>query len=246
MSIRVVVYEDNNIISKYIKPAKERVQLDYTPSPTINKFMKSNHHFRILIGPLAGGKTTGAAVELFRRACQTPADSEGVRKSRVFVLSKGFRESTLLSIQNLFPESLWNWNDRDSCLTFKFNDVESIWYFSEYVNMRGEYTWGWIENARDWSTESILDLYARVGRYPRAVENWGLILTTLPPPAWGGVMEFRHMLAHTPADIFVQPSALSAEAENVENLTPEYYQIISAGRSEQWKDEYLRQQGFLV
>jgi len=47
--------------------------LDYIPPPTVQRFLESDTLYRVILGPLGPGKTSGLAQDWFIRACeQTP------------------------------------------------------------------------------------------------------------------------------------------------------------------------------
>jgi hypothetical protein len=56
--------------------------INYTPPPTLAKFMRSQSFGRIAAGPVGSGKTTACILELFRRACEQIPAEDGLRYTR--------------------------------------------------------------------------------------------------------------------------------------------------------------------
>lgn len=57
----------------------------YAPEPTIMRFLESKAPVKLLAGPVGGGKTVGAVMDLYFRALSVPADKDGLRKSRIMI-----------------------------------------------------------------------------------------------------------------------------------------------------------------
>lgn len=137
--------------------------------------------------------------------------------------------------------------------------------------LSAEYTGGWVNEAREipWSIINALD--GRIGRFPPVRETgpyWhGMWLDTNPPDSdseWYAFFEedkwrkdFARLVqeGHLPADsdpeeyaqLFKQPSGLSAKAENLPNLTPAYYGKLAIGKSDEWVKVYVHgQYGFVL
>jgi len=113
-----------------------------------------------------------------------------------------------------------------------------------------ELTAGWVEEAREINEEVFSGFTGRVNRYPTAK---AMVPATYPGVTFStnqpAVGTFWHgMIAEPPegVEVFIQPPALlddgsiNPEAENLENLAPDYYANLSAGKSEEWIDVYLK------
>lgn len=94
------------------------------------------------------------------------------------------------------------------------------------------------EEARELPKEIIVGLLSRCGRYPSAKDGgptwYGGILTTNPPSVDHWIYETFEQEKPEGWEIFKQPSGLSPEAENRENLPPSYYEDMLAGADEEW------------
>ena len=131
-------------------------------------------------------------------------------------------------------------------------------------------TGAWINEAREVIKAVLDGLTGRVGRYPPASEGgWsGIIMDTNSPDTdhWWYVLAEKDRSSRQNRELFdsienaetelrkigvlasdqplfeffAQPSGLSPEAENVQNLPTGYYQRMSAGKSVQWIKIYVQ------
>lgn len=235
--------------------------LKYTPSKTCAAFMRSEHKMRALMGPVGGGKTTAAIVELLRQAITMTPGADGIRRSRMLVVrntKQQLKDTTLSSVIGLLPVEIFKWREQDFKMVFKFNDVESEWLFRSLDSPEDvqrvlslETSMIWVEEAREIPVPLLSDLEGRTGRYPSQAEGFryrsGIIYTTNPPE-----IDSDHfkLLEHLPqeednlnsiidVDVFKQPSGMSDEAENKENLRPGYYEELAKGKRQDWIDVYV-------
>lgn len=134
-----------------------------------------------------------------------------------------------------------------------------------------ELTGAWVNEAREVPWAIIEALQGRVGRYPAIRDGgptWsGIWLDTNPPDSdswWYRLFAERTWLKDFPklieggvlprgskpkdyAEEFSQPSGLSAQAENLANLTPGYYVKLSIGKSDEWNRIYVHgEYGYLI
>ena len=63
-------------------PVKNDATLNYTATFTGARFHSSPAFMRVLLGPVGSGKSSATWLELFRRACETDPDANGVRAAR--------------------------------------------------------------------------------------------------------------------------------------------------------------------
>lgn len=235
--------------------------INYTPSKTVRDFMRSEHPFRVLMGPVGGGKTTGAIMELLRQSIAMPAGEDGLRRSKQLIVrqtKQQLRDTTLASTIANLPEHIYSWRESDGILRLNFGDVRSDWLFRPLDTPEDiqrvlslEVSNCWIEEARELPVQLIPNIEGRTGRYPSQANGFryrsGMIATTNPPEIDG---EWFKLMEHLPQEdgndnsiidcaVFKQPSGLSEEAENVENLRPGYYETLSKGKTEEWVNVYV-------
>ncbi len=175
------------------------------------------------------------------------------------------RDTTIKSVHEFIPPGVaGKWHASSSTFFLKFGDVESEWMFraldspEDASNLLSlEVTGGWLNEAREIDSEIFRPLLGRVGRYPAGkslppgVSFRAFVIADTNPPNvgsfWHGMMETPPVselaeLLGLPAgskvvETFRQPSGLSPQAENMENLPKGYYQRMVAladEKGEEW------------
>jgi hypothetical protein len=104
-------------------------------------------------------------------------------------------------------------------------------------------TGAWINEMREVTADVVSALLGRLGRYPSKLmggPSWfGLIGDTNP---WDTDSAYHDLLVLNPDpkwQLFHQPSGISPNAENVENLPPGYYENLAGGRDEGWSSVHV-------
>lgn len=241
--------------------------LNYTPSKTVREFMLSEHPMRALMGPVGGGKTSGAIVELLRQSILMPQGADGLRHSVMLVVrntKQQLKDTTIASVREMMPIDIYKWREAEMTMEFNFSDVRSRWLFRSLDTPEDvqrvlslQVSWTWVEEAREIPVELLPHLEGRTGRFPSQSASdafpdgfryrSGIIYTTNPPEIDS---DHYKLLEHLPqvdgeensildVAVFKQPSGLSPEAENVENLRPDYYDKLSKGKPQAWIDVYV-------
>jgi len=112
-----------------------------------------------------------------------------------------------------------------------------------------EVTAGWINEAREIPKEIFDNLESRL-RYPPTIRDsegnviygptWsGILLDTNPPDTDHWFYKYFEEDRPEKAEIFHQPSGLSPEAENINNLPQNYYEDLVTGKDPEWIDIYV-------
>lgn len=245
------------------------MQINYTPSPTIKAFMLDSSLIRAVMGPYGSGKSSAMVMELLRRAAEAPPDKHGIRKTRFAIIRNTKRmlmDTTLKTIFEWVPPTLaGNWMVSTSTFFIKFNDVESEWMLrplddpNDVRNLLSfEITGAWINEYREIDPTIFTNLISRVGRYrpDKDIERgwYGIIMDTNPPDVdsyWYKLFEeeppeelvqMTRGLDRPLLKLFKQPSGLSPEAENIENLPPNYYETqmaLNADKSQEWVNVHI-------
>ena len=84
--------ETNTTIHVFVKPrvtvADDKIWIvcDKPDGDTIKKFMKSDHFFRGLRGPVGSGKSVACWIEIFRRALAQEPGPDGIRRTRMAII----------------------------------------------------------------------------------------------------------------------------------------------------------------
>jgi len=231
--------------------------LNFLAPPTVGQFMSSSAFTRVMIGPVGSGKSTGCIVELLRRATEQAPDSQGVRKTRFAVVRntlQQLRQTCLADIQQLLTPIV-NYRVTDATVQVRFTDpqygkIESDWMLIPLDTKEDQQrllslnlTGAWVSEFREIPLSIIDALAGRVGRYPsRAIvaptwygiigesnppdedSDWYKKLELEPPPNWA---------------IFHQPGGMEPNAENRENLPPNYYETLVANNTPDWVDVHV-------
>ena len=84
---------------------------DFSQSPTVAKFMKSDAFVRGIMGAVGSGKSYACCAEIFRRAIQQkPSPRDGIRYTRFAIVRNSYpmlKTTTLKTWLELFPEHIW-------------------------------------------------------------------------------------------------------------------------------------------
>jgi hypothetical protein len=87
------------------------LDLDFSKSPNIWKFLSDDSFFRGLLGPVGSGKSYACAAEVMLRAArQPPSPKDDIRYSRFVVVRNSYpelRTTTLKTWTEIFPENQW-------------------------------------------------------------------------------------------------------------------------------------------
>lgn len=226
----------------------------FTPGPTVSAFMRSDARVKGIRGPLGSGKTTGALWEVMRRIEGQAPGPDGVRRSRWAIVRNSYRElsdTTKRSFYDWFPaEALGESSASENVQYIQRDGLEAEILFRSLDRPEDirkllslELTGAYVNEAREMPLSVIQMLEGRIGRYPSARAggpSWfGIIMDTNPPDAghwWPEVFERERVAGW---EQFVQPSGLSPEAENLENLPRGYYQNMIPGKTEEWINIYV-------
>ncbi len=210
--------------------------ITYTAPPTCALFMKSDSFGRLIAGPVGSGKTTACLFELFRRACEQEPAQDGLRYTRFAIVRQTLKQlkDTVLKDIISWLKGVATYKVSDSTIYIEIGDVRSEWLLIPLDDpddqrrlLSMQLTGGWLSECIEMDVSIVSPLAGRVGRYPGAALGgctWsGLIADTNMPTE--GSPWHRLMETDTPPDwqVFVQPSGMSEEAENLEwlNQTPD-------------------------
>jgi hypothetical protein len=246
------------------------MHITYDAPPTVARFMKSEAFFRLIAGPVGSSKTTGCIMELFRRACAQAPAADGLRYTRFVVVRQ-----TLKQLMDTVVKDVLQWlgpvaelKVQDKTIYLNFSDVRSEWIFIPLEDpedqrrlLSMQLTGAWMSEAIEMDVGLIPAISGRIPRYPsgsRGVATWGGIIadTNMPPE---GSEWWKLMTDPSPdQQVFIQPSGMSAEAENLEwlnqnahtiTLPPEhperraqgrlYYERLSRNNNPDWVRRYV-------
>jgi len=239
-------------------------------APTLARFHRSNADFRAILGPIGGGKSVACCVEIFRRCQEQRVGPDGFRRSRWAVVrnTKGqLKDTTLKTWFDWFPDSgapgagVGYWKETTMTYHFHFGDVRAEILFRALDTpadvakvLSLELTAAWLNECREIPQEIVESLQGRLERYPSqkmgGSSHWLLIADTNPPQLgsyWWKIFEHMPLEDDDPdtvvqCDTFKQPSGISPEAENKQNLEPGYYDRKAKGRSKAYINVFIKAQ----
>lgn len=233
----------------------------YEYPPTIGRFATSDARLQFLFGPLGGGKTTGALMKLLTLAHQQRPNQNGVRKTRwacVRNTRPQLRDSVLKTVFEWLPPNgktiKWNETNLDMLLDMPLPDgtrVNCEIMFRALDDERDarrllsvEFTGGWLSEFREIPFTLLTDLLSRCGRYPSVPEGgadwYGVFGESNMCTKGSDWFKFLQIDRPDHCAVFIQPSALSPEAENLKNLKPDYYTMLLAGKPENWIQAHIK------
>ncbi len=241
--------------------------LRYDASPTGQRMLDSRKFGQLICGPVGGGKSTVALMNLFRRSIRQVSFG-GVRHTKHLILRNTMAQlkSTVKPMMTTWFETLvlrrmGQWKLTDQIFEARFRLPDQTVVLAEYLLMAAdtpddvrrllslEVSDAWIEEGREVEEDIVSGITGRVNRFPAMVAGGvtqpGVIVSTNAPPIGG---YWHKLMTQPPAnwDIFMQPPALlddgslNPKAENLENLAADYYDNIVQGKSEEWINVYLK------
>jgi hypothetical protein len=243
------------------------MEIVYKPNKTVVRFHEDKNFVRGLMGPIGSGKSVACVIELILIAYAQEPDKEGLRRTRFAIIRNTYRELLDTTMATFFT-----WVDKEtgtySALNMTFTLEQQLpdgtTVLSEFLFraldrpddikklLSLEITAAWINEARE-LPKAVIDMaQGRVGRYPsrhiHTAPTWfGLIMDTNPPDVdhwWYNLFEEVRPENHS---LYKQPSGISPEAENLDNLPPNYYTNMQAGKSVDWIKVYVKgEYGFIV
>ena len=235
--------------------------INYTPPKTIREFIKDHRKSELfydwIVGPVGSGKTTGIFFKLVYMAKQqAPSPVDGIRRSRAVIVRNTLpqlRDTTLSSWNYWFKDGQAGvWRATENKFILKYDDVECEVLFRPLDTaddvarvLSLEVTFAIIDEFVQIPREIVDALSARLGRYPSAKDggatNWGMWGSSNPETEDNWWYEYLHANLPENANYFLQPSGLSENAENIENLPggAAYYTNQAKGKSEAWIKQFL-------
>jgi len=241
--------------------------INFQPGPVGQAFLDSRAFVKLICGPVGGGKSTDALMDLFQRSL-LQAPFNGVRRTK-FILMRNTSLQLKSTVKPLLDHwfgtmtnnKMGSWRHTDGVFEAKFKLPDGTVVHSEYAMMPAdtpddvrrllslECSAAWIEEAREIDEAIFEGLQGRVARFPNRASGGvtypGVICSTNPPPMGSWLQELMADPPHN-MEVFMQPPALDEEgnlnpdAENLENLDPNYYTNLMASKTEDWLDVFMR------
>jgi len=250
----------------------EEIKFSYKGVPTLRKFAKDNSPIRSVIGPFGSGKSTAVGViEILRRAFAQEPMKDGVRRTRWMVVRNTYKQledTTIKTFHEWLPPNYfgeYQKSDHNYTITAFPNCEIEINFRAldrpEHVRnvLSYELTGAFVNEAREIPWALIGPLFGRTGRYPSRRSGtkvtWrGIFMDSNAPPMnhWMyRIHEKKNLTEHEQKMLkywttYNQPSGLSPEAENRDNLPSDYYEMMASMMTEDQIKVYIENQyGYL-
>lgn len=204
--------------------------ISYTAPSTCARFMKSDSFGRLIAGPVGSGKTTACIFELFRRALEQAPATDGMRYTRFAIVRQTLQalKATVLKDIVQWLGAVAEYKVSESTIYISFGDVRSEWLLIPLDDpddqrrlLSMQLTGAWISEAIEVDVNLVSPLAGRCGRYPSAAQggaSWFGIIADTNMPSEGSPWH-KFMTEPVPDwQIHIQPSGMSARAENLEWL----------------------------
>lgn len=200
-------------------------------APTCGRFMKSNAFGRLIAGPVGSGKTVSCVMEMLRRSIEQSPGADGYRHTRFAVVRQTLKQlkDTVLKDCKQWLHGIGEYRVSENTFHIKFDKVRSEWIFIPLEDAEDQarllsmqLTGAWCSEAIEMDIGVLAPISGRIGRYPSGADGaptwFGMIADTNMPSEGSPWHKF---MTEPPADwdIHIQPSGLSAAAENLPWLT---------------------------
>jgi hypothetical protein len=240
--------------------------IDFTPSRTVGKFIQdyipNELFYSFICGPIGSAKTTASLMKIpFMAKLQEPGP-DGLRHSKVVVVrntTAQLTDTTLASFGSWFKDGeAGKWYATLKKFLMRFDDVECEILFRPLDTpddvarvLSLEVTFAVLDEFVQIPSEIVEALSGRCGRYPARKDggatNFGMWGSSNP----GETETYWHdfLIENRPDNVqyFHQPSGLSPEAENLENLPNKYYENQMKGKSNAWIQQFIHAEwGFSI
>ena len=228
------------------------MSINYTAPKTCADFMQSPAFVRIIIGPVGSGKTTALIMEILRRAIEQQPGPDGKRRTRWAIVRTTLSQlkmTILLDILSWFRQ-VASYKVSEQLVILKFHDVEAEIYLIPLEDeedqkrlLSMQLTGCAMNECTELSVDLVSAISGRCGRFPSKADGgptWFGVFGDCNAPIEGSDW-WKMFEQERPFDwaIFRQPSGLSPEAENTENLPPGYYARLAENPNRDWVRRYI-------
>lgn len=227
--------------------------MDYIPTPTMRRFHNSPAFGRYVVGPVGSGKTTGSIMELLMVAARQEKARDGLRYTRIALVRNTLQQlrTTLLPDILQLLKGAAEYHVSTSTIRVRTNEIWSDWIMMPLDTpddqrrlLSTQLTMVYVNEFREIPQQLVAAMSGRVGRFPSMTlgvtpTRFGIIGDSNPyadGSEWHKFLEAEPNAEHI---LFRQPSGMSAEGENRENLPDGYYERLVASHSEDWVKSHV-------
>jgi hypothetical protein len=245
-------------VERFVENRLERT-FDLSGSPVAQAFYFDEERISQIIGPVGSGKSVATMQKIIRLAGQQTPSFDGVRRTRWAVVRNTYaqlEDTTIKTWMAWFPSPAWGkykvakttyemkWQIDDGTIV----ECEILFRALDRPDqvdnlLSAEFTGAWFNESRH-IDRNIFDMMDnRVGRYPdpaTAKCSWmGIVMDTNPPDEDHWIYKLFEEQRPEGFKLFHQPSGLSPEAENVNNLPENYYKNACRGKDDFYIHVYI-------
>ena len=227
--------------------------ITYNAPPTVARFMRSESFFRFIAGPVGSGKTTGCLFELFRRAAAQVPGPDGIRHTRFAIVRQTLSQLKMTVLKDIVQwlEGIAEFKVSDNTVYISIGDIRSEWVLIPMEDPEDQrrllsmnITGAWMSECIEMDAALLPAIAGRCGRYPSTNQGgptWYGVIGDTNMPSVGS--DWHKHMSNPPPDwhVFIQPSGLADNAENIGNLPGgyEYYQRLARSKSPDWVKRYV-------
>lgn len=235
------------------------IKYSFKGVPTLRKFSDDTAYIRAVLGPFGSGKSSACVVEMVQQALKQRPGPDGIKRYKWLVVRNTFpqlRDTTIRTVhQWLPPHHFGEYKQSDQRYIVKaFEGVELEFIYraldrQEHVSnlLSLEVSSCWLNEFRECPYSIFEAVQGRVGRYPAVRDGgcaWhGVIMDSNPFDTDAKYYKWFMETEHPPSfcKLFRQPSGLSPEAENLDNLPGGrlYYERLASGKDPEWTKVYV-------
>jgi len=235
--------------------------LNYTPPASLRDYLLSEQFISLVVGPVGSTKTTASIIKIAYEAGRMAKCRDGIRRSRAIWVRNTRQELLDTSIPDFlkwFPDGIaCRYVKTEYKATLRYDDVECEVLFRGLDDTNDvrrllslQASFGILDEFREINPKIYEALQGRLGRYPSQIDNgvgckredgtnakkmWG---ATNPPDL---DTYWERLLSEPPDNVsaFIQPSALSPDADWRQFLDDDYYENLAKGKTQDWIDVYI-------
>lgn len=225
--------------------------LKYVASPTCSEFLLSRAPRKILCGPVGGGKTSACVLHILQNSIDQEPDNDGVRRTRHLIIRNTvpmLKTTTIKSFLDWIPDGVFGrWVSSDKTYYMRFDDVEAEVLFMSLEDSNDirkllslETTTAFFNEMREIDQTVVEGLIGtkRIGRYPSRKQGPGATYPCIMADTNMPAMDTWHQQTMDGEvgdwELFKQPGGRSENAENLEYLPKDYYNVDGLS------DEYVK------